>query len=250
MKVLFTGASSFTGFWFVQELAIAGHEVTAIFRRTAEEYSDSVRRQRVMLASQASRPIFGCSFGDEQFLRLIAEGGWDVLCHHGADVTNYKSLSFDAIAALRNNAFNLPAVLDALKRVDCQRVLLTGSIFEGGEGMALRAYLTFLPTVCRRPSLHGPFTTTVLNLTSALASLSSPIRSGLLKSHGLRLMFSKPGLPAAPRYALAQLMSGTISMCHYWPRRTPNSWRLFQPRAWLSLAPVGMSRVKGRSRSA
>lgn len=37
MKVLFTGASSFTGFWFVRELAAAGHDVTALFRKPAAE---------------------------------------------------------------------------------------------------------------------------------------------------------------------------------------------------------------------
>ena len=134
MRVLFTGASSFTGFWFVRELAIAGHEVVATFRKKAEEYADGVRRQRVVLVSEASRPVFNCSFGDEQFLSLIAEGEWDLLCHHGADVTNYKSPDFDALAALRNNANHLPAVLEALKTVGCRRVLLTGSVFEGGEG--------------------------------------------------------------------------------------------------------------------
>ena len=32
MKILFTGGSSFTGYWFVRELAAAGHDVTAVFR--------------------------------------------------------------------------------------------------------------------------------------------------------------------------------------------------------------------------
>ena len=34
MKILFTGASSFTGFWFARALAAAGHEVVATFRET------------------------------------------------------------------------------------------------------------------------------------------------------------------------------------------------------------------------
>ena len=50
MKILFTGGSSFTGSWFIQELAAAGHDVTAIFRKRLEEYPDDVRRQRVALA--------------------------------------------------------------------------------------------------------------------------------------------------------------------------------------------------------
>ena len=134
MKILFTGGSSFTGCWFIQELAAAGHEVTAVFRKSPEEYSEAVRRRRIVLASKCSRPIYNCSFGDVRFLTLIAEGGWDLLSHHGADVTNYKSPDFNAVAALSNNTHNLQHVLNALKDVGCCRVLLTGSVFEAGEG--------------------------------------------------------------------------------------------------------------------
>lgn len=145
MKILFTGGSSFTGFWFIRALAAAGHNVTAIFRRQAEEYPDEVRRQRVALASQASRPVYCCSFGDERFLALIREGGWDLLCHHAADVTNYKSPEFDAVAALRNNSHNLPAVLETLTTASCRRFLLTGSVFERGEGAGSQGLPDFSP---------------------------------------------------------------------------------------------------------
>jgi UDP-glucose 4-epimerase len=145
MKILFTGGSSFTGTWFIRELAASGHAVTAIFRKHVEEYADDVRRQRVMLASRVSRPILGCSFGDESFLDLIGEGGWDLLCHHAADVTNYKSPDFDAIGAVRNNTNNLLAVLRALKAVGCGKVLLSGSLFEGGEGAGSQGLPDFSP---------------------------------------------------------------------------------------------------------
>ena len=54
MKILFTGGSSFTGTWFIKELAAAGHDVTAIFRKPVEEYPDDVRRQRVALAGRVA----------------------------------------------------------------------------------------------------------------------------------------------------------------------------------------------------
>ena len=57
-----------------------------------------------------------------------------MLSHHGADVTNYKSPYFDAVAALSNNTHNLPRILSALRDAGCCRVLLTGSVFEAGEG--------------------------------------------------------------------------------------------------------------------
>jgi UDP-glucose 4-epimerase len=134
MKILFTGGSSFTGCRFIQELATEGHEVTAVFRKLPEEYSETIRRRRVALVSKCSRPIYNCSFGDMRFLTLIAEGGWNLLSHHGADVTNYKSPDFDPIAALSNNTHNLLHILSALRDVGCHRVLLTGSVFEAGEG--------------------------------------------------------------------------------------------------------------------
>ncbi|WP_165223227.1 NAD-dependent epimerase/dehydratase family protein [Aquisphaera insulae] len=145
MKILFTGGSSFTGYWFLRELAAAGHEVAALFRKSAAGYDDSPRRQRVAIASGLCRPVHGCSFGDDAFLSLVAEGGWDLLCHHAADVTNYKSPDFDAIGAVKNNTHNLPKVLRALADVGCRRILLTGSVFEGGEGAGSQGLPNFSP---------------------------------------------------------------------------------------------------------
>jgi UDP-glucose 4-epimerase len=145
MKILFTGASSFTGLWFVRELAAAGHEVTTIFRYRTDEYPDLVRRKRVALGGEVCRPVYGCSFGDAAFLALIREGNWDLLCHHAADVTDYKSPHFDAVAALQNNTRNLLAVIEALKAAGCGKMVLTGTVFEGGEGAGSQGLPDFSP---------------------------------------------------------------------------------------------------------
>lgn len=128
MKILFTGASSFTGMWFVKELTAAGHELTLTFRGEPHDY-DGVRRQRVETAAQLGRAVFSCAFGDSRFLRLIEEQpAWDMLCHHAADVSNYKSPEFDPIAAAHNNTRNLRQVLAALARQSCGKVLLTSTL--------------------------------------------------------------------------------------------------------------------------
>ena len=134
MKILLTGGSSFTGTWFIKELAAAGHAVTAIYRKPLVDYGDDLRRQRVARASRLCRTVHGCAFGDASFMKLVEEGGWDLLCHHAADVTNYKSPDFDPIKALANNTHALQAVLHSLMASGCTKVLLTGSFFEGGEG--------------------------------------------------------------------------------------------------------------------
>lgn len=145
MRILFTGASSFTGFWFVRELSAAGHEVVATFQGLPESYDD-VRGERVRRLEGVCARVFGCSFGTSEFLDLVASRSqWDLLCHHAADVTDYKSPEFDFAGALARNTRNAPAALEALKRGGCDRLLLTGSVFEGGEGAGSDGLPAFSP---------------------------------------------------------------------------------------------------------
>jgi len=142
MKILFTGASSLTGMWFVKALVEAGHEVTVPLRGSLESYA-GLRQQRIAQVEPLAKIRASCPFGSEAFLKVIQEGNWDCLCHHAADVTNYKSSDFDPAAALANNTHQLKKVLLALKEKGCQKLLLTGSVFEQDEGKggseALRA---------------------------------------------------------------------------------------------------------------
>jgi UDP-glucose 4-epimerase len=144
MKVLFTGASSFTGCWFVQELAATGHQVTAIFRHGRDDY-EGVRKERVDQVTRHCEPVFNCSFGDATFFETIRAGSWDLLCHHAADVTNYKSPDFDVNAALANNSREIGRVLEELKTQGCRRLVLTGSVFECNEGVGEGELQAFSP---------------------------------------------------------------------------------------------------------
>ncbi|HEY2589100.1 MAG TPA: NAD(P)-dependent oxidoreductase [Tepidisphaeraceae bacterium] len=156
MKVLFTGASSFTGYWFVREVANAGHEVTATFRKPATEYTD-VRGKRLQRLSGACRAVHGLGFGTPEFLDLIKSGGFDLLCHHAADVTNYKSPDFNAIDATAANTRNLAAVLAAFKSSGGKAVLLTGSVFENDEGAGSEGLPAFSPYGLSKALTHQTF---------------------------------------------------------------------------------------------
>ncbi len=130
MKILFTGASSFTGSWFVHQLHAAGHELTMTFRGEPHDY-EGLRAERVIRTSKLGESLYGCAFGDKRFCQVAGRStGWDLLCHHAADVTDYRSPAFDITAAVSLNSFNVRSVLQAL---DCP-VLLTGSVFEPNEG--------------------------------------------------------------------------------------------------------------------
>jgi UDP-glucose 4-epimerase len=141
MKLLFTGASSFTGFWFVKTLAGAGHEIVCPLRGPAEKY-DGVRRSRVEQLNKICRLAPAAPFGSANFLKLARDEKFDALCHHAAETANYKSPDFDVRAALESNTHNLCQVLAAMKP-ELKGVLLTGSVFENDEGRGdepLRAF--------------------------------------------------------------------------------------------------------------
>jgi nucleoside-diphosphate-sugar epimerase len=135
MKVLFTGASSFTGYWFARQLVEAGHDVAAMFRRHRKEYTDGVRRDRVELLEPLCQSFWGMAFGEPAFLDAIdSASSWDVLCHHAAEVGDYRSPMFDVEGAVAANTRNAPEVLDHLRQRGCRAVVVTGSVFETGEG--------------------------------------------------------------------------------------------------------------------
>src|ERR1700720_1082736 len=140
MRILFTGASSFTGYWFVRELVAAGHEVVAACR--GDDRYGGRRGERVRMVRELCETRFGCAFGNDDFLGL-ATTSFDVLCHHGAEVGDYRSPDFDPYQAAAANLHRLPEVLRALKDRGCGRLVLTGSVFEANEGagsMPLRAF--------------------------------------------------------------------------------------------------------------
>jgi len=144
MKILFTGASSFTGFWFVKKLASAGHEIVCPVTRDLESYAGT-RQQRVRLLKSLCRFVPHAPFGSENFLKLAGGENFNLLCHHGADVTNYKSADFNAQAALRNNTHNLPRVLAAMKPAGLKAIVLTGTYFEPNEGAGDEPLRAFSP---------------------------------------------------------------------------------------------------------
>jgi UDP-glucose 4-epimerase len=146
VKILITGGSSFTGYWFINELAAAGHEVFATFTRAGTDQYDELRALRVNAGIKLCTPVWNCAFGDESFIKLIKqEKDWDLLCHHGAFVHDYKSIDFDVLAAVQANANNLKNVLEQLLAIGCDKVLLTGSVFEQDEGMGEQPLRAFSP---------------------------------------------------------------------------------------------------------
>lgn len=145
MRILFTGASSFTGYWFIKELAQAGHAVVATFQSSREGYA-GLRKQRVEEILSSCDPVFSCSFGTDKFMDVIrTKGPFTALCHHAADVRDYRSPDFDVAQALAANTRNSGRVLDLLQEHDCRKLVLTGSVFEANEGAGSDLWKAFSP---------------------------------------------------------------------------------------------------------
>ena len=142
MRILLTGASSFTGYWFARELAAAGHQVVAPLRGAEGEYA-GVRGERVRALAGDAEIVWECPFGAARFLDFVGAHDFDLLCHHAARVSDYRSPDFDVVAALAENTRELPKVLRAMKGL--RGVVLTGSVFEAEEGAGNAPLRAFSP---------------------------------------------------------------------------------------------------------
>lgn len=132
--VLLTGASSFTGVWIAEALAAAGFEVIAPLLRARADY-EGVRLERVARLERCAEVTFERAFGSTALLADIgAAGGIDVLAHHAAHITGYRDPGFDPLDALVRNTAGAPAMLSAVREAGGRLVVLTGSVFEAGEG--------------------------------------------------------------------------------------------------------------------
>lgn len=134
MRILLTGASSFTGMWFAKELAASGHALVMPLLREKKAYH-GVRGERVKQLQEYGEVVESCPFGSDAFLNVVKKSSpFDLITHHAAEVTDYKSETFDILAAVEKNTCRLPLVMQALSEGGTCRLLLTGSVFEPKEG--------------------------------------------------------------------------------------------------------------------
>ncbi|HVZ10666.1 NAD-dependent epimerase/dehydratase family protein [Rhodopila sp.] len=145
MKVLLTGASSFTGYWFAHALNAAGAEVVAPLRSVATAYAEGVRAERVRRLSKVAEVVGQAPFGSNRFLDLVGSGRFDLLCHHAARVGDYRSPDFDIAGALAENTYNLRSVLTAMVKGGLKGLVLTGTVFEENEGAGEMPLPAFSP---------------------------------------------------------------------------------------------------------
>ncbi|WP_051329070.1 NAD-dependent epimerase/dehydratase family protein [Geminicoccus roseus] len=134
MRVLMTGASSFTGAWMARRLAGSGAVVTAARRGRTAEDGPRVRERSALLARRV-RQVDEAPFGSDRFLDLLAnEGPHDILCMHGATVGDHRAADFDVVGALRADTHRINRVLERFAARGGRTLVFTGTVFEADEG--------------------------------------------------------------------------------------------------------------------
>jgi UDP-glucose 4-epimerase len=133
MKICLTGASSFTGFWIADTLAQQGHHVIATISGVKDDYT-GVRAERIRRLQERVDCRFGTAFGTPRFHSLVQSERPNALGLHGAEVTNYRSIDFDALEATRRNTAGVRELFETLAQSDTW-IVATGSVFEPFEGV-------------------------------------------------------------------------------------------------------------------
>jgi UDP-glucose 4-epimerase len=143
MRALLTGASSFSGLWFARALADRGVEVVAPLRGDLGSYA-GLRTARMGELEKVAKIVPRVAFGSAEFFALVDRTQCDILCHHAARVTDYRSPDFDVNLALAENTREFKALTERLRGA-CSAVILTGSVFEPDEGAGAEPRRAFSP---------------------------------------------------------------------------------------------------------
>ena len=137
MKILLTGASSFTGFWFARELARRGNDVVCPLTKSALDDYASIRRERLELLARERNVQFVFSAGtqSENLRELVAREHFDVFCNHAFATLNHQNPNYKMTDALALAVERLDKLMIALRERGCSACVHSGSYFELGESV-------------------------------------------------------------------------------------------------------------------
>ena len=169
MKILLTGVASFTGFWIARSLVAQGHRIVAPLDRGRADY-DGLERQRLERLSPRLQTVDHCRFGSPGFLGLLADGEFDLLCHHAA----HDAPDGDVKASFRADTLNLGEVLERGQRKPGFAVILTGTVAEQNEGRGTHPRVALSPAAQARGMTADAFRFWCRNLGVKLAKFVVP----------------------------------------------------------------------------
>lgn len=129
MKVLLTGASSFSGLWIARALAAAGHQVIAPLKRPLSGYS-FLRRERVELLAGEIDVRYHAPLESDAFKAIVRDEACQAFIHHAADIPNYGDPSYNLVDGFTRNISGLADLISGFSEAGGQIFMASGSIFE------------------------------------------------------------------------------------------------------------------------
>ena len=131
MNILFLGATSFTGFHFVEQLSkIKKGKIYCILTKNLNQY-EPLRYKRIKLLSKKKNVILikKTKFGDKKFVNLLKNIKFNIFCFHHALTKNYNDNSkFNLKKSLKENTNNIKEVF---KRIDSKSlIIISNTIFQ------------------------------------------------------------------------------------------------------------------------
>lgn len=144
LRILLTGASSFTGAWFAAALARDGHRVVGTLQRRVEDYPALERNRIAMLQAAGVALVEQASYGNAVMQDLVQQG-FDRLCFHASDVRDYRSAHFDLGRAVQANLAGMRDACLAARAAGTARMIWTGTVFEPHEARGDRLDAAITP---------------------------------------------------------------------------------------------------------
>jgi UDP-glucose 4-epimerase len=131
MKLLFLGASSFTGYHFVKKISETNqYKIYCTLTKNLNQY-DSIRLRRIKSLNKKKNIFFirNIKFGDKKFMHLIKKNSFNILCMHHAETLNYNDdKKFNFKKSIKKNVKNINNVFQILNKKT--RIMISNTIFQ------------------------------------------------------------------------------------------------------------------------
>ena len=131
MRLLFLGASSFTGYHFVNKISDnKQNKIYCTLTKNLNKYK-STRLERIKLLNKKKNIFFikKVKFGDKKFIKLLSRKKFDIICLHHASTKNYNNdLKFNLNKSIKENTPNLRKVFSKIHNQTT--IIVTNTIYQ------------------------------------------------------------------------------------------------------------------------
>ena len=129
MKVLFTGSSSFTGYYFLKEINKNKIKTFAVFSREKKEYKKIFQKEILNSKMRYIVPCKKVNFGSKKYIDIIKKENINVICFHHFIVGNLNN-KYDFNKNLKKLLQNIEEVIFQLSLNKNSSIIYTSSVYQ------------------------------------------------------------------------------------------------------------------------